>query len=380
MNTKNEILAGITTSLALVPEVVAFAFVAGVSPLVGLQTAFVVCLITAILGGRPAMISAAAGSMAVVSVHLVSQHGVEYLFPTIILMGIFQILVGVFKLGDSIKFVPEPVIHGFLNGLALIIFTAQLQHFKGLHGLEMYIMCVLVLMTMVITHFLPKFTKAIPSGLAAIFFVSLFTMTMHLHTKTVGDLSSVSGHLPMFHLPQIPYTFATLWIILPYSVLLCLIGLMESLLTLTLVDDVTESKGNPNQECSALGVANIVTGMMGGMGGCAMIGQTMINLSSGARGRISGVACSLAMMCYILFASRYIEMIPLASLVGIMFVVCALTFKWSSVRDLPTMTRIDALLIVVVSISTIVFNLAIAVLIGLVISKLHHFHTRKPLV
>jgi SulP family sulfate permease len=356
---------------------VAFAFVAGVSPLVGLQTAFVVCLVTALCGGRPAMISGAAGSLAVVSVHLVSQHGVEYLFPTVVLMGIWQIIAGLWKLGEHIDLVPEPVIHGFLNGLAIIIFTAQLQHFNNLSGVAFYIMLGLVLFTMFVTHMLPKITKAIPAGLTAIFLVSTVMVVFKLPTKTVGDVAPVGGTLPVFHIPTIPWTLETLKIILPYSILLALIGLMETLLTQTLVDDVTQTPSKPNLECFGQGLANVITGMFGGMGGCAMIGQTVINLSSGGRSRISGVVCALAMLCYILFASKFIEMIPLASLVGIMFVVCAMTFKWSSIQNLSRVPWIDTLLILVVSISTIVFNLAIAVMIGLVIYATHKYCEKK---
>ena len=301
---KNDLLSGLTVALALVPEAVAFAFVAGVAPLVGLYAAFMVGLITAVIGGRPGMISGATGALAVVMVSLVAQHGVEYLFITVVLMGILQIAAGIFKLGKFIRMVPHPVMLGFVNGLAIVIFLAQLGQFgeagqpgwlegtfmqgtivdvAWLQGSAMSMLLGLVLLTMLIIYFLPKITKAIPSSLAAILVVTGLVLGFDLDTKVVGDVASISGGLPSFHIPMVPFTFETLMIILPYSIILAAIGLIESLLTLRLIDEITETRGRGNKECIGQGVANTVTGLFGGMGGCAMIGQSMINVNSGGR-------------------------------------------------------------------------------------------------
>ncbi len=380
INLKNEILSGLTVAIALVPEAVAFAFVAGVPPLVGLYAAFMIGLITSVFGGRPGMISGATGALAVVMVSLVANHGIEYLFITVVLMGILQVLFGFLKLGKFIKIVPLPVVFGFVNGLAIVIFLAQFNQFKvpsasggsleWIQGNQLYLMLGLVGLTMGIMHFLPKLTKAVPSALAGIVIVSILAIGFKLDTKTVGDLAIIKGGLPSFHFPQVPFTFDTLKIIFPYALILAGIGLIESLLTLTLLDDITETKGKSNKECLAQGAANICTGFFGGMGGCAMIGQSLINVNSGGRTRIAGIAASLFLLCFILFTSDLIQMIPIAALVGVMFMVVIGTFEWSSLRILHKIPKADALVIVSVSVLTIVFDLAIAVIIGVIMSAL----------
>lgn len=379
INYKTDILSGLTVALALVPEAVAFAFVAGVPPLVGLYAAFMVGLITAVFGGRPGMISGATGALAVVMVSLVAKHGVEYLFATVVLMGILQVGAGVLKLGKFIRLVPLPVIFGFVNGLAIVIFLAQFGQFKThsvsgslewIQGTSLYIMIGLIVLTMLIVYFLPKLTKAVPASLAAILFISLLAIVLKLDTKTVGDLASIKGGLPLFHLPNVPFSFETLKIIFPYSLILAGIGLIESLLTLTLVDELTDTRGRSNKECIAQGSANIATGFFGGMGGCAMIGQSLINVSSGGRSRVSGISAALFLLCFILFTSSLIQKIPIAALVGVMFMVAIGTFEWSSFRILHKIPRSDAFVLVMVSVLTIIFDLAIAVIAGVIISAL----------
>lgn len=375
-NPRIEILSGITVALALVPEAVAFAFVAGVEPLVGLYAAFMVCLITSIFGGRPGMISGATGALAVVMVSLVASHGVQYLFSAVILMGILQVIMGALKLGKFIRLVPEPVILGFVNGLAIVIFLAQLTQFKvaetgnWMTGMPMIIMLGLIALTMAIIFLLPKLTKSFPSSLAAILVVSGISILLDLPTKTVGDLASIKGGLPIFSIPDVPFNMETLKIIFPYSLILAGIGLIESLLTLTLVDELTESRGNGNKECIAQGASNIVTGFFGGMGGCAMIGQSIINVTSGARERLSGVTASICLLSFILFGSVLIEAIPVAALVGVMFMVCIGTFEWTSFKYFSRMPKSDAFVLLLVSVMTVVFDLAIAVIMGVIFSAL----------
>ncbi|WP_321530573.1 SulP family inorganic anion transporter [uncultured Desulfuromonas sp.] len=378
-NAKADILSGLTVSLALVPEAVAFAFVAGVAPLVGLYAAFMIGLITAIIGGRPGMISGATGALAVVMVDLVAGHGIEYLFATVVLMGTFQVAAGVLRLGKFVRLIPHPVMLGFVNGLAIVIFLAQLGQFKvadttgklhWLHGQSLYLMLGLVAITMAIIFLLPKLTLAFPSALAAILVVSGLVHIFNLDTRTVGDLASVSGALPSFHLPMVSPGLDTLTIILPYAVILAAIGLIESLMTLTLIDEITETRGRGNRECIGQGVANIITGFFGGMGGCAMIGQSIININSGGRGRLSGITAALALMCFIVFASSLIEMIPLAALIGVMFTVVIGTFAWSSLRILHKIPFSDALVLVLVSAVTVFTDLAIAVATGVIVSAL----------
>ncbi|HEB54948.1 MAG TPA: SulP family inorganic anion transporter [Gammaproteobacteria bacterium] len=376
---KNDILSGLTVALALVPEAVAFAFVAGVQPLVGLYAAFMVGLITAIIGGRPGMISGATGALAVVMVSLVAQHGVEYLFATVVLMGLIQILVGTLRLGKFIRMVPHPVMLGFVNGLAIVIFLAQLNNFKfkdgngqlqWLSGDALWIMLGLVVLTMAIIHFLPRLTKAVPSSLAAIIVISLAVILLGMDSRTVGDLASIAGGLPKFHIPMVPLNWQTLGIILPYAVILAAIGLIESLLTLNLIDEITDTRGRGNRECVGQGVANTVTGLFGGMGGCAMIGQSMINVNSGGRGRLSGVTAALFLLLFILFASDLIEMIPLAALTGVMFMVVIGTFEWSSLRIMGRIPLSDAFVLILVSAVTVATDLAIAVVVGVIVSAL----------
>lgn len=388
---KNDVLSGLTVALALVPEAVAFAFVAGVEPLVGLYAAFMVGLITACIGGRPGMISGATGALAVVMVALVADHGVEYLFATVVLMGILQITAGAMRLGKFIRMVPHPVMLGFVNGLAIVIFLAQLGQFgmagepgwldgtfmqgsildvAWLEGTQLYMLLGLVFLTMVIIHFLPKLTTALPSSLVAILVVSLLVLGLDLDTRVVGDVASIKGGLPEFHIPAVPFTFETLAIIFPYAVILAAIGLIESLLTLRLVDEITESRGRGNKECVGQGIANTVTGCFGGMGGCAMIGQSMINVNSGGRGRLSGISAALFLLLFILVASPLIEQIPLAALIGVMFIVVIGTFEWSSFRVIRKVPRSDALVLILVSGVTVATDLAVAVVVGVIVSAL----------
>ncbi len=388
---KNDLLSGLTVALALVPEAVAFAFVAGVEPLVGLYAAFMVGLITACIGGRPGMISGATGALAVVMVALVADHGVEYLFATVVLMGILQIFAGLLKLGKFIRMVPHPVMLGFVNGLAIVIFLAQLSQFgvtgeqgwltgtfmegsildvAWLEGEQLYLLIGLVLLTMAIIHCLPRLTTIIPSSLAAIVVVSLMVIGLDLDTRVVGDIASIKGSLPSFHFPMVPINLETFWIILPYSIILAAIGLIESLLTLRLVDEITESRGRGNKECIGQGVANTVTGFFGGMGGCAMIGQSMINVNSGGRGRMSGISAALFLLLFILVASSLIEQIPLAALIGVMFIVVIGTFEWSSFRIIGKVPRSDSMVLVLVSAVTVATDLAVAVVVGVIVSAI----------
>lgn len=380
VNAKNEILAGLTTALALVPEVVAFALLAHISPLVGIGSAFIICLITSILGGRPGMISGAAGSVAVVIVSLVVQHGAEYLFAAVALMGIIQVLIGLLGLGKFIRLVPQPVVYGFVNGLALIIFMAQLAQFKvpdaagaphWLTGPPLLLMAGLVALTMAIVYCVPKLTKAVPASLVAIVVVSALVLVGGLQTKAVGDIASIAGGLPRFHLPRVPLAWSTLVLVLPYAFIMALVGLTESLLTLTVVDEITGTRGQGNQDCVAQGVANITSGLFGGMGGCAMIGQTMVNLESRGRGRLSGVVAAGALALFVVAGSSLIERLPLAALVGVMFMVVISTFEWASLRILRRMPLTDVLvMLLVTAVTAISQNLALAVLLGVVVSAL----------
>ncbi|HSG11225.1 MAG TPA: SulP family inorganic anion transporter [Gammaproteobacteria bacterium] len=376
---KNEILSGLTVALALVPEAVAFAFIAGVEPLVGLYAAFMVGLLAAIFGGRPGMISGATGAMAVVMVSLVAAHGVEYLFAAVVLTGLIQMGAGVLRLGKFIRIVPHPVMLGFVNGLAIVIFLAQLQSFQTttpdgvtgwLSGQALLLFGGLIVLTMLIIHWLPKLTGAFPASLAAIIAVSLLVLGLDLDTKTVGDLASIKGGLPTFHIPSVPFNFETLMIILPYAFILAAVGLIESLLTMSLIDEVTNTRGRGNRECMGQGIANSVTGLFGGMGGCAMIGQSMINVNSGGRQRLSGVAAALFLLVFILFASPLIERIPIAALVGVMFVVVIATFEWSSLRIMGKIPATDAFVLILVSAVTVATDLAIAVVVGVIVSAL----------
>ncbi|MCW8853673.1 MAG: SulP family inorganic anion transporter [Gammaproteobacteria bacterium] len=376
---QNEILSGLTVALALVPEAVAFAFVAGVDPLVGLYAAFMVGLLASIFGGRPGMISGATGAMAVVMVSLVADHGVEYLFAAVVLTGLIQITAGISRLGKFIRMVPYPVMLGFVNGLAIVIFLAQIQHFQfsdaegvkqWMSGTPLMIFAGLIILTMAIIHFLPKLTTAFPSSLAAILVVSFIVIGLNVDTKTVGDLASIEGGFPSFHLPSVPFNFETLAIIFPYSIILAAVGLIESLLTLSLIDDVTNTRGRGNRECVGQGIANTVTGFFGGMGGCAMIGQSMINVNSGGHQRLSGISAALFLLAFILFASSLIEQIPMAALVGVMFIVVIGTFEWSSLRIMGKIPKHDAFVLILVSGVTVATDLAMAVVVGVIVSAL----------
>ncbi|MFZ3017317.1 MAG: SulP family inorganic anion transporter [Gallionella sp.] len=376
---KTNILSGLTVALALVPEAIAFALVAQVHPLVGLYAAFMVGLITSLIGGRPGMISGATGALAVVMVALVVTHGVEYLFATVVLMGVLQIGFGLAKLGKFIRMVPHPVMLGFVNGLAIVIFLAQMSHFKvtaedgttgWMSGAPLVTMLVLIALTMAIIYLLPRFTKVLPSTLAAIVATSALVIFAGIDTKTVGDMASIAGGLPIFHLPEVPLNWETLKIILPYSVILAAIGLIESLLTLNLIDTMTDTRGKPNRASIGQGVANVVTGFFGGMGGCAMIGQSMINVTNGAVKNLSGITAALFLLSFILFASEWIEMIPLAALIGLMFVVSEKTFEWGSFNLFGKVPRTDIVVGITVAVVTVLTDLAIAVIVGIIISAL----------
>ncbi|MBO6520140.1 MAG: SulP family inorganic anion transporter [Rhodospirillales bacterium] len=376
---KTEILAGLTVALAMVPEAVAFSFVAGVHPLVGLYAAFIVGLVTALIGGRPGMISGATGALAVVMVSLVATHGVEYLFATVVLMGIMQIAAGMLHLGKFIRLVPHPVMLGFVNGLAIIIFLAQMSQFQvmgpdgarvWMSGMPLATMLGLVALTMAIIWLMPKVTRAVPAPLAAIAIVAGVVIAFGIDVPRVGDMASIQGGLPSLHLPMVPLTLETLTIILPYALILAAIGLIESLLTLNLVGEITRQRGGASQECIAQGIANTVTGMFGGMGGCAMIGQSMINVKSGGRYRLSGIAAALFLLTFILVASGLIEEIPLAALVGVMFMVVIGTFAWQSITILRKIPMTDAFVMLLVTAVTVISDLAVAVVVGVIVSAL----------
>ncbi len=383
---QRETLAGLTVALALVPEAVAFAFVAGVEPLVGLYAAFTIGLVTALFGGRPGMISGATGALAVVMVALVSQHGVEYLFATVVLMGFLQLLAGAFKLGKFIRLVPHPVMLGFVNGLAIVIFLAQLGQFQvpgtaeggghgiahgeWLTGLPLILMLGLTALTMAIIWATPKVTKAVPAPLAGIVIVALLVIFLDLDAPRVGDLASIKGAFPPFSIPSVPFSLETLRIIFPYAFILAAIGLIESLLTLNLVGEMTGKRGGASQECLAQGAANVITGFFGGMGGCAMIGQSMINVKSGGRTRLAAFMAAMFLLLFILIASPLIEQIPLAALVGVMFMVVIGTFAWRSLMILRKIPLTDALVMVLVTAVTVKFDLATAVVVGVIVSAL----------
>ena len=372
-------LAGLTVSLALVPEAIAFAFVAGVAPLVGLYAAFIVGLVTAVLGGRPGMISGATGALAVVMVSLVMQHGAEYLFATVVLMGILQLVAGALRWGKFIRMIPHPVMLGFVNGLAIVIGLAQLEQFKiitpdgtktWMEGSLLYTTLGLIVLTMALIWVTPKLTKFIPAPLLAIGFVTFAVIGFDIDVPRISDLASMAGGLPSFAIPMVPLTLETLSIIAPYALILAAIGLIESLLTLNLVGDMTEQRGGASQECLAQGTANLITGFFGGMGGCAMIGQSMINVKSGARTRLSGIMAALFLLSFILFTSAAIEQIPIAALIGVMFMVVIGTFAWNSIRTLFKVPLSDALVVVVVTFVTVIEDLAIAVVVGVIMSAL----------
>ena len=396
-NVKNDVLSGLTVALALVPEAVAFAFVAGVDPLVGLYAAFMIGLITSIFGGRPGMISGATGALAVVMVSLVARGnamgaegdelGLYYLFMTVILMGVIQVFAGLFKLGKFVRLIPHPVMMGFVNGLAIVIFLSQLSMFMTsengemvwMQGASLFTMVGLVALTMAIMFGLPQITKKLPEALVAILVVSAIVIFGNLDVATVGSFirdgggEGLKGGLPLPHweiFDKIPLSLATLKFIGPYALILAAIGLIESLMTLNLIDELTETRGNSNRECMAQGGANIITGLFGGMGGGAMIGQSIINIKGGGRGRLSGIVAALALLAFILFASGLIEQVPIAALVGVMFMVVFGTFAWSSFRIINKIPRTDVFVLILVSSMTVFFDLAIAVISGVIVSAL----------
>ena len=394
INYKTEVLSGLTVAIALVPEAIAFALLAGLSPLTGLYAAFSIGLITSILGGRPGMISGATGAIAVVFVGMIleiretipgltSESILQYIFATVILAGVLQMVIGFLRLGKFIRLVPHSVMFGFVNGLAIVIFMAQLDQFKiklsdgtkeWMVGAPLWMMLGLVLLTMLIIWGVPKLTKAVPSGLVAIITIATITLGFGIDTSTVKDTldgGTIAAGLPNFAIPQIPFTWETLSIIFPYAVIVAAVGLIESLLTLNLIDEITQTRGRGNKECVAQGTANIFTGFLGGMGGCAMIGQSLINISSGARARLSGIVASVGLLMFILFGSSLVEQLPMAALTGLMIMVSIGTFEWASLRTFNKMPITDIIVMLVVMLITVVFhNLALAVLAGVIISAL----------
>jgi len=379
VNYRTEVLAGLTVAMTMIPESLSFAILAGFPPLVGLYAAFIMGLVTAIFGGRPGMVSGGAGATVIVLIALMKSNGLEYVFAAVALAGVIQILIGLFKLGKFIRLVPQPVMFGFVNGLAIIIFMSQLEQFKTivngesvwLSGNPMYIMLGLVALTIAIVILLPKVTKAVPSSLVAIIVVFGLVLGLGIDTKTVADIASVSGGFPPFHIPDITLSFETLKIIFPYALIMASVGLTEGLLTLNLVDEMTGTKGSGNRECIAQGSANILNGFFFGMGGCPMIAQTLVNLSAGSRARLSGIVAALAILVIILFGAPVIELLPIAALVGVMIMVAIGTFEWISFKIINKMPKHDIFVGVLVAIITILLhNLALAVLIGVIISAL----------
>lgn len=379
INFKNELLAGLTVAMTMIPESLSFAILAGLTPLTGLYAAFLMGLITAIFGGRPAMVSGGAGATVVVLIALAALHGVQYLFAAIIIAGIIQMIVGILKWSQFVRLIPQPVMYGFLNGLAVIIFMAQVAQFQFDHhgtsewlsGSALYIMAGLTALTILIVWIFPKITKAIPPSLIAILVVFAIVYGFNIETKKVIDIASVSGSLPAFHVPEVPFTWETLMIVLPFSLVMAGVGLIESLLTLNIVDELTNTKGNTRQEAIAQGAANITNGFFGGMGGCAMVAQTLINLNSGSKSRISGIIAALTILLVILVGGPFIEQIPMAALVGVMMMVAISTFKWVSFGLIKRMPKSDIMILFMVTgIIIVTHNLAIAVLIGVIIASL----------
>lgn len=379
INVKTEILAGLTVSMTMIPESLSFAILAGLTPLTGLYAAFLMGIVTAILGGRPGMVSGGAGATVVVLIALAATHGVQYLFAAVILAGILQLLVGVFKLGKFVQLIPQPVMYGFLNGLAVIIFMAQVAQFKTttngisnwMTGTPLLIMAALTALTIAVVLLMPKITKAVPSSLIAIIVTFALVYFLQIDTKKVIDIASVSGAFPSFSIPAIPFEFKTLEIIFPYALVMAGVGLIESLLTLNMVDEITATKGNSNKEAMAQGVANITNGFLGGMGGCAMVAQTLVNIGAGARTKFSAIVGALGILAVILVGGPVIEQIPIAALVGVMMIVAIKTFQWVSIRLINKMPKSDIIVGILVALITIVLhNLALAVLIGVIISAL----------
>lgn len=373
---RTEVLSGFTVALALVPEAIAFALIAGLSPLTGLYAAFVMGLITSIFGGRPGMISGATGAVAVVIVSLAASHGVEYVFATVILAGLLQVTAGFLKLGKFMRLVPQPVIFGFVNGLAIIIFMSQLDQFKTadgqwMEGMLLWTFLGLVFLTIGIIWLLPRLSRVVPASLVAILVVFGLVLIFDIPTRNIGDIASIKGSFPPFHIPSLPLTLETLTVIFPYAAVVAGVGLIESLLTLNIVDEITETRGRSNKEAVAQGTANILSGFFSGMGGCAMIGQSLINTSNGARARLSGIVAALMLLAFIMFGAPLIERVPMAALTGLMIMVALGTFEWASLRTFRRMPKSDVLVMILVTLVTIfLHNLALAVLVGVIISAL----------
>ncbi|SDI74727.1 SulP family inorganic anion transporter [Mucilaginibacter gossypii] len=379
INYKTEVLAGLTVAMTMIPESLSFAILAGFPPLTGLYAAFIMGLITAIFGGRPGLISGGAGATVVVLIALMRSHGLEYIFAAVALAGIIQILVGIFRLGKLIRLVPQPVMYGFVNGLAVIIFMAQIEQFKTIvagkevwmSGQPLLIMSGLVFLTIAIIVVLPRLTKSVPPSLVAIIVVFIIVLSFGVHTKTVSEIASVSGGFPPFHIPRVPFDLKTLEVVFPYALIMAAVGLTEGLLTLNLVDEMTGTRGNGNRESIAQGTANILNGFFFGMGGCPMIAQTLVNLSAGARARLSGIIASLTILSIILFGAPIIGRLPIAALTGVMVMVAFGTFEWVSFRIFNKMPKQDVFVGILVAVITILLhNLALAVLIGVIISAL----------
>ncbi|MDX1761668.1 MAG: SulP family inorganic anion transporter [Christiangramia sp.] len=379
VNYKTEVLAGLTVAMTMIPESLSFAILAGFPPLMGLYASFIMGLVTAIFGGRPGMISGGAGATVIVLIALMKSDGLEYVLAAVALAGLIQIVIGVFKLGKFIRLVPHPVMFGFVNGLAIIIFMSQLDQFKTvvngdivwLTGTSLYIMAGLVALTIAIVVLLPKLTKAVPSSLVAIIVVFILVYFLNIDTKTVEDIASVSGGFPPFHIPNIPLNWETLKLIAPYSMIMAAVGLTEGLLTLNLVDEITETKGSGNRECIAQGGANVLNGFFFGMGGCPMIAQTLVNLSAGSRARLSGIVAAFTILAIVLFGAPIIEQVPMAALVGVMIMVAIGTFEWASLKIFNKVPKKDIFLVIIVALITVVLhNLALAVLIGVILSAL----------
>lgn len=380
INLKNEVFAGLTVAMTMIPESLSFAILAGLTPLTGLYAAFLMGIVTAVLGGRPGMVSGGAGATVIVLIALAASHGVQYLFAAVIVAGMIQLLVGILKWGKFVRLIPQPVMYGFLNGLAIVIFMAQVVQFKvtdgsgqsiWMSGPPLYLMLGLTVLTIFIVSLFPKITKSIPSSLVAILVIYALVSLLGIETKKVEDIASVSGNLPVFHFPAVPYNVETLKIILPYAVVMAAVGLVESLLTLNMVDEITNTKGRTNKEARAQGVANMVNGLFGGMGGCAMVAQTLVNLDAGGRTRLSAIIASLTILVIILFGAPFIEQIPMAALVGVMVVVAISTFQWVSIRAFNKFPKTDMTIGVIVAAVTVIFhNLALAVLLGVILSAL----------
>jgi len=377
VNYKNEILAGLTVAMTMIPESLSFAILAGLSPLTGLYAAFLMGLVTAILGGRPGMVSGGAGATIVVLIALAREHGVEYLFAAVLLAGVLQFLVGALKLAKFVRLIPQPVMYGFLNGLAVIIFMAQVVQFKTaggtqwLQGNALYVMLGLTLLTIAIVYFFPKMTKAVPASLVAILVVFAIVTGFGIQTRTVADIAHISGSMPAFHIPLVPFSLDTLKIIFPFSLVMAGVGLIESLITLSMVDEITGTKGNANREAMAQGAANVTNGFFGGMGGCAMVAQTLVNINAGSRARLAGIIASVTILIIILVGAPFIEKIPMAALVGVMMMVAIGTFQWVSFRIINKMPKSDIFVGITVAVITVLLhNLALAVLAGVVIAAL----------